>query len=280
MIRVRGGYARDGEWYTAEQWTDWYGWQAGPQLLDERRTCAGENRAADAAHAGVRGPEHKNGLLGLGALGLDDPVSQGSVVGTSMVLSPRASVVSSQSAALSGSELPDSDSGYLVGVPALDPRARALEALESQARWRASAALLWSSRAHFVIGSDYSRIRDGDTVYVIDFAAAGGEGPLQRIDYFHGVVFGSPMAQMVPSVDTDFEDNVAADSMLGLTGRTAAAVRNLQRIFRRRRSLRYGRAMLRAGLLLARRSLAAMGGATRQVGLGQPQGRRRTTLLT
>ena len=96
------------------------------------------------------------------------------------------------------------------------------------------------------IGADGSVIRDDAEIYVL--AEAREEdmyvlAPRQRVDHFHGLIDGIPMAQLHPPPDwdgpSDYEPNLWAHTMIcASSGPAVAAVRRLQHHWRRRRPLR------------------------------------------
>ena len=86
-----------------------------------------------------------------------------------------------------------------------------------------------SFRREIQIGYDGSIVNDGDFVYILDVVAFG-ENPVQEIDYFHGLVAGVPLAQMVDGSE------ISASDMIGLqNGFTAIRMRNFQRRWKERR---------------------------------------------
>jgi hypothetical protein len=103
---------------------------------------------------------------------------------------------------------------------------------QRRAQCRALALRLWRQKKAFVLGRDDSLLHNYDIVYVVDSQDFGFPTPIQRIDYFHGMIGGYVMAQMCHN-----EENVKADDMLSMCGCFANAIACIQRAFRGRRRL-------------------------------------------
>ena len=82
-----------------------------------------------------------------------------------------------------------------------------------------------------VVGLDGSLLFDGLNAYVLarhGMRAEDGHGPIQRIDYFHALIHGIPMAQMY----TNKEDVHATEMISTYGGFTVQRVINFQRRWR------------------------------------------------
>jgi len=102
---------------------------------------------------------------------------------------------------------------------------------QRQAHCRALALRLRRQHKPYTLGRDDSLLGDSDMVYVVDHQSFGFPSPLQRVDYFHGIIGGRVTAQMYYQ-----EINVAADAMIGMRGCFTRAVGCIQQAFRARRS--------------------------------------------
>ena len=150
-------------------------------------------------------------------------------------------------------------------------QADAPDATEHRQRWAAERCRLrkelqtklWALSASFVLGRDDSWICDDDYVYVVDHQEYGFDSPIQEIDYFHGILLGEPMAslmddkpmaQMMDDKEIRWRRliGVEASAMIGLYGKFARCVLQMQLKFRARRALRFERTMHAVGILLAK----------------------------
>ena len=102
-----------------------------------------------------------------------------------------------------------------------------------------------------MLGRDDSWICDDDYVYVVDHQEYGFDNPIQEIDYFHCIQLGEPMAQMMHD-KIDVEASAMISAMIGLYGKFARCVLQMQLKFRARRALRFERTMHAVGILLAK----------------------------
>ena len=87
-------------------------------------------------------------------------------------------------------------------------------------------------RRDIQIAADGSILQDGDKVYVLDVPF---HLRIDRIDYFHGMVGNSPMAQLL----SEEEPGVLARDMvpLGWWGNTVKRITVLQRMWRKRHEM-------------------------------------------
>lgn len=110
-------------------------------------------------------------------------------------------------------------------------------------QWGHICLRLWPA----VLGRDDSLLQDGDAVYVVDHIQFDLPGPIQKIDYFHGLCYFEthqmPIAQMISQ-----KEDVPACQMISLNGCFAKAVRVIQRSFKSKRVRR----LLQAHRLLPR----------------------------
>ena len=108
------------------------------------------------------------------------------------------------------------------------------------------------------VGLDGSVVKDDQLVYVLSnspMRKEDGHGPIQRIDYFHGLkrpfrdIFGTPQAQMhadeadvgipIAQMHTD-EANVLATEMISINGGfTVQRIKKFQKKWRARRAREY-----------------------------------------
>ncbi len=104
-------------------------------------------------------------------------------------------------------------------------------------------------RRNVQIGADGSILRDGSLVYCVREWGMPLRYRIQRIDYFHGMMGGVPIAQTYDELD------VAACDVIAITGRgfVVERIRHLQVRFRswRARSERYYKRMIAMGTILA-----------------------------
>ena len=103
----------------------------------------------------------------------------------------------------------------------------------SEEQRAASRLRLYRRNMYYVIGCDDHLVHDREEVFVLDHTAYQLPTPIQRVDYFHGVICGHVIAQMCHD-----EENVPASDMLHPNGCVANAMRRIQRHFVVRRIYR------------------------------------------
>ena len=103
-------------------------------------------------------------------------------------------------------------------------------AIKRRRQWLEAATYLWTIRCP-ILGRDGTMLYDHDYVYVVNHQAYGFDGPLQQIDYFHGLIMGEPIAQMAED-----EVDVCASDMIGLDGMFVRCMVKMQLCFRKRRA--------------------------------------------
>ena len=81
-----------------------------------------------------------------------------------------------------------------------------------------------------IIGRDDRLLRDGDVVFVVNHTAHHLPTPIQKVEYFHGVIGGYVIAQMYHE-----KVDIHAHDMIHTSGCLAKAAGYIQRIFRAKR---------------------------------------------